>query len=570
MMNFKFSSITILLLYVITAISSKSKNRMEIGGNDAQNSHAKFKNQTSKYIGVFWSKDCRKWKAQLKHKRQNYYGGYFDNEEQAAMKVNLLCDKYETDRKNPTITVAPDEIKQVQNPTSKYFGVNWDNTKKKWRPHLIHNSKRYYGGYFDNEKHAAMRVNLLCDKCEIQRKNPTIDIDLDSIKQLKQKRENQTSNYKGVCWNRAAKKWQTQLNHNEKKYHGGYYDKEENAAMKVNLLCDKYGIKRQNPTIIIEPHIIEQASNKLKNQASTYKGVYWKKDHKKWQAQLNHKKHQYYFGGYYDNEEHAAMKVNLLCDKYGKERQNPTIIIEPDAIQQVQNQTSNYIGVSWHKDKKKWHANLSHNKKNYHGNYFDNEEDAAMNVNSLCDRFGIQRKNPEINIDVIQKEFKSKTSIYTGVFLHKRRKKWQARLMHRRQKFHAGYFDNEEDAAMGVNLLCDKYDIERKNPTVNMKLEQIVQDQSKEKNIVKIEDESIIYGFEFKDECESNFMENKDKKVKSLATSSCKSQKRKRKNDSIMNDDEVNKQKVKITTHNSDENELLEKIQTHQYTKICN
>ena len=62
-------------------------------------------------------------------------------------------------------------------------------------------------------------------------------------------------------------------------------------------------------------------------------------------------------------------------------------------------------------------------------------------------------------------------------------------------------------------------------------------------------------------------MKNKDKKV-SPATSSCKSQKRKRKNDSIMNDDEVNKQKVKITTHNYDENELLEKIQTHQYTKI--
>ena len=73
----------------------------------------------------------------------------------------------------------------------------------------------------------------------------------------------------------------------------------------------------------------------MKNQASNYKGVYWKKDHKKWQAQLNHKKNQYYFGGYYDNEEHAAMKVNLLCDKYGIERQNPTIIIEPNAIQQV-------------------------------------------------------------------------------------------------------------------------------------------------------------------------------------------------------------------------------------------
>ena len=62
-----------------------------------------------------------------------------------------------------------------------------------------------------------------------------------------------------VCWNRENKKWQTQLYHNRKKtYFGGYYDNEEHAAMKVNLLCDKYGIKRQNPTIIIEPDISEQ------------------------------------------------------------------------------------------------------------------------------------------------------------------------------------------------------------------------------------------------------------------------------------------------------------------------
>jgi len=26
----------------------------------------------------------------------------------------------------------------------------------------MHNKKTYYGGYFDNEEHAAMSVNLLC------------------------------------------------------------------------------------------------------------------------------------------------------------------------------------------------------------------------------------------------------------------------------------------------------------------------------------------------------------------------------------------------------------------------
>ena len=49
---------------------------------------------------------------------------------------------------------------------------------------MSHNKKKYYGGYDDHEEHAAMKVNLLCDKLEIERKNPTIDIDLDEIQQV--------------------------------------------------------------------------------------------------------------------------------------------------------------------------------------------------------------------------------------------------------------------------------------------------------------------------------------------------------------------------------------------------
>ena len=42
-----------------------------------------------------------------------------------------------------------------------------------------------------------------------------------------------------------------------------------------------------------------------------------------------------YYNGAFDNEERAAMSVNLLCDKYGKDRKNPNVTMEPDAIQKV-------------------------------------------------------------------------------------------------------------------------------------------------------------------------------------------------------------------------------------------
>ena len=84
----------------------------------------------------------------------------------------------------------------------------------------------------------------------------------------------------------------------------------------------------------------------IKNQTSKYKGVCWSKDRKKWRVDLMHTDKKQYFGGYFDNEEHAAMKVNLICDKYGKKRKNPMIKIGPDAIQKV---THSLFIVHWKK-----------------------------------------------------------------------------------------------------------------------------------------------------------------------------------------------------------------------------
>ena len=46
---------------------------------------------------------------------------------------------------------------------------------------MNHNKNQHHGGYFNIEEHAAMKVNLLCDKHEIERRNPTINIELDEI-----------------------------------------------------------------------------------------------------------------------------------------------------------------------------------------------------------------------------------------------------------------------------------------------------------------------------------------------------------------------------------------------------
>ena len=49
---------------------------------------------------------------------------------------------------------------------------------------MKHNKTKYYGGLFENEEHAAMKVNSLCDRLGIEHKNPTIDIEADKIQRV--------------------------------------------------------------------------------------------------------------------------------------------------------------------------------------------------------------------------------------------------------------------------------------------------------------------------------------------------------------------------------------------------
>ena len=49
---------------------------------------------------------------------------------------------------------------------------------------MAYNKKIYYGGHFDNEEHAAMKINLFCDKYGIERKHLMINIDLHVIQRV--------------------------------------------------------------------------------------------------------------------------------------------------------------------------------------------------------------------------------------------------------------------------------------------------------------------------------------------------------------------------------------------------
>jgi len=208
---------------------------------------------------------------------------------------------------------------------------------------------------------------------------------------------------------------------------------------------------------------------------------------------------------------------------------------QQDKLEKVPNKTSKYTGVCWNRNYKKWQTRLMHKRKPYYGGCFDNEKQAAMQINLLCDKNGIKRKNAMIDLEPdINQQVVGRTSKYVGVCWHRDNKEWRVNLKHNGKQYYGGCFDNEEQAAMQVNLLCDNYGKNRKNPTINLEHDKTKPkiNQSKKENVVKTEEECILYGL--KDKCENNYIKSNDD---SIVTESYTSQKRKRKEKSIIHDD---------------------------------
>ena len=61
---------------------------------------------------------------------------------------------------------------------------------------------------------------------------------------------------------------------------------------------------------------------------------------------------------------------------------------------------SNYTGVSWHSQNRKWLAQLclGSQTKIFGGLFFD-EREAAKKVNNLCDEYDVEYKNPELVLE---------------------------------------------------------------------------------------------------------------------------------------------------------------------------
>ncbi len=109
---------------------------------------------SSKFFGVGWFKQSKKWRAQLSHNGKNVHlGANFDTEIAAAKAVDVWL------RANGRAAEANFNeygvfVPRVSTKSSKYRGVTWDKKASQWKAQ-IEVAKMEHLGYFDDEAEAA-------------------------------------------------------------------------------------------------------------------------------------------------------------------------------------------------------------------------------------------------------------------------------------------------------------------------------------------------------------------------------------------------------------------------------
>jgi len=110
--------------------------------------------------------------------------------------------------------------------SSQYIGVYWNENSKKWVSQITINKKQIKLGSFKSEIEASEYYENALKSFKLG-------------EEIKIKKPEFASKYKGVCWNKINKKWFAQITLNGKKKYLGYFTNEYDAY----LACQK-GLKQ--------------------------------------------------------------------------------------------------------------------------------------------------------------------------------------------------------------------------------------------------------------------------------------------------------------------------------------
>ena len=121
--------------------------------NRENSSKDKIGKGSSKYTGVLFNKNNKKWKSDITINNVKFFIGYYENEIDAHNAYQKALKDWEKNGIKP----SPKKF------SSKYKGVSWDKSKNKWTASIWRNGKSNFIGRFNCEEEA----NIAYQKAQI-------------------------------------------------------------------------------------------------------------------------------------------------------------------------------------------------------------------------------------------------------------------------------------------------------------------------------------------------------------------------------------------------------------------
>eukprot|EP01046_Picozoa_sp_COSAG06_P060180 COSAG06_NODE_12713_length_1339_cov_6.925806_1_plen_403_part_00 len=343
-----------------------------------------------------WAKRDRKWKANINHDGKHHPLGGFDDEHDAARAVDTAARRLrgedahggqaigggnawrlnfpteaEVKRAQERGALLTEEDKAAaaaaseQQGPSKFVGVGWDKSNRKWKAQIRHDGKNHNLGSFDDEHEAARAVDTAARrlrgedahggraagvKCrrlnfptegEVKRaheRGALLTAEDRAAAAAASERQG-PSKFVGVSWDKKNRKWKAQITHDGKTQFLGHFDDEREAALAVDT-----------------------AARRLRGEdahGGRSGGQNWWRLNFPTEAEVKRAKDR---GALLTKEKAAAAAVSG--------RQGP----------------SKFVGVSWNKKNCKWKARIRHDGKDQHLGYFDDDHEAARAVDTAARR----------------------------------------------------------------------------------------------------------------------------------------------------------------------------------------
>jgi len=160
---------------------------------------------SSRFWGVTWDRNAKRWRAYYYDADgKRHHIGLFDDEEKAARAYNkAISDAGLQAKRNMnavdatgalvpksgnwgaaipkdrSAVVAPDAARAPTEATSKFWGVSWDKSERRWKAgYTDANGKTRHIGYFDTQEQAAHAVNAAIRRAGLggrRKTNPVVD-----------------------------------------------------------------------------------------------------------------------------------------------------------------------------------------------------------------------------------------------------------------------------------------------------------------------------------------------------------------------------------------------------------